>query len=251
MPHLLIRIATLVTFAGSATALFVPIALGQSLPGTPIPPPPLLTLELQFPGSRTWIGRASCTITGSSHSQPDYSGTETHTWQIIPWLIYTNGSMTFYAETWTATGSGKNNKDSWTVNATGRDKNGTPIPGYLQFWLPPNSNLLNIKRWSDQQVDFNGSVGGQSAEVGEPAFPGPVSGIAPNQSFGFIVADQNVVDSVKSPANVTATTTGAILSNEPGDGVNDWTCNWDFEYPPLHLQPLPPKSLMKPDLLKR
>jgi hypothetical protein len=64
--------------------------------------------------------------------------------------------------------------------------------------------------------------------------------------FQNIVADPNIKDSVKNPSPVTMMNMGSILSNEPGDGVNNWTCQWDFEYPPLHLQPLPHKSLVKP-----
>jgi hypothetical protein len=246
MSHRLMGIATLVTLAGCATALFGPTALGQPLSDwTQVQPRPALKLELQFPGSKTWTGSASCTGTGSSSMKdPNYSGTETHTWTIIPWLIYTDGTHTYYAETWTATGSGSNSTNSWTVNATGKDINGQPTPGYLWFRL--SSGLLNISRFSTQQVDHTGSSGGLSADVGEPAFPGPLVGPASNQSFGTIVADPTVLDSVKSPANgVTLKTVGSSLSNEPGDATTSWTCTWDFEYAP-HLQPLPRKPLVKP-----
>jgi len=63
--------------------------------------------------------------------------------------------------------------------------------------------------------------------------------------FQTIVADPNIKDSVKGTSSMT-TNNQSILANEPSDGVNNWTCQWDFEFPPLHLQPLPPKSLVKP-----
>jgi hypothetical protein len=246
--HNLMRIATLATIAGCATALFGPTALGQPDPSwTQVPPPPLFELQLQFPGTRTWVGSASCHVTAKSPmNNTNYSGDETHTWTIIPWVIYTNStnSMTYYAETWTATGTGTDGKQTWTVNATGKIKVGgnnyVPAPGYLQFWLPPNSSLLNIARFSSQQTDPSGATGGLSTQVWELPFPGPVSAT----NFQTIVADPNIKDSVKGTSSMT--NSGNILANEPGDGVNNWTCQWDFEYPPLHKQPLPPKSLVKP-----
>jgi hypothetical protein len=253
--HNLMRIATLATIAGCATPLFGPTALGQpDSSWTQVPPPSLFELQLQFPGTRTWVGSASCHVTATSpKDNTSYSGDETHTWTIIPWVIYTNTtkSMAFYAENWTATGTGGDGTRTWTVNATGKIKdaggNYFPAPGYLAFWLPPNSGLLNIARFSAGQTDPSGSTGGLSASVGEIAFPGPVLPTNPSGSdpvFQTIVADPNIKDSVKGTSS--NLTHGSILSNEPGDGVNNWTCQWDFEYPPLHVQPLPPKSLVKP-----
>jgi hypothetical protein len=184
-------------------------------------------------------------VTASSPSNKDYSGTETHTWEIIPWVIYTNStnSMTFYAENWTATGQGKNASQTWTVNAKGT------APGYLQFWLPPNSSLLNIKRWSTQQTDYNGTSGGNTTTISELAFPGPVSGSPP--AFENIVATAGVIDSVKSSSPVMLTDGGSILANEPSDGVNIWTCQWNFKYQPLHLSPISSGLLVKPPPLGR
>jgi hypothetical protein len=83
--HNRMRIATLATIGGCATALFGPIALGQPDPTwTQVPPPSLLQLQLQFPGTRTWVGAASCNVTATSH--------ETHTWTIIPWVVYTDSN---------------------------------------------------------------------------------------------------------------------------------------------------------------
>jgi hypothetical protein len=246
--HTLMRIATVATIAGCATSLFGPTALGQPDPSwTQVPPPSLFELQLQFPGTRTWVGSASCHVTATSpKNNTNYSGEETHTWTIIPWVIYTNNtkSMTFYAENWTATGSGKDGTRTWTVNATGKMKVGmnnyVPTPGYLHLWIPPNTGLLNIARFSSQQTDPSGSTGGLSTEVWEIDFP--------KGAQNPIVATPGIIDSViTTPANPwTQTTNGAILSNEPGDGVNKWSCSWDFEYLPLHVQPLPPTSLVKP-----
>ena len=242
MSHRLMRIAALATVAGCATALFGPTALGQPQTWLKVPPPPLLPHLQQYWQYTTWWGSATCTVTATSpKTDTSYSGTETHKWEIIPWDIYTDnppGTFTYFAENWTATGTGMNSTKNWTVNA-----HSDTGPGFLKFWLPPGSSLLNIGRQSSQQTSHNGSTGGNSTQVWELNFPGSaVSGTSPNQNFSTaIVASQGVINSVQGSSSMKST--GIILTNEPNDGVNSWTCSWNFQYGPPLLSPVPPHKL--------
>lgn len=221
--------ATLATVC--ATALLGPAALGQPQGATKVPPPDLLGHLAEYWETSTWFGSATCTVMGMNGT--GYSGTETHKWEIIPWDIYTTASMAYFAENWTATGMGQGGGKHWTVNAKG------PSPGYLQFWLPPGSSLLNIARSSSQQTDHHGSTGGNSTQVWEVAFPGPVL----MNNFQPIVATPGVVNSIQGTSSLT--TTGGILSNEPGDGTNSWTCSWNFQYHPVYPSPPPGPHIIK------
>jgi hypothetical protein len=170
----------------------------------------------------------TCIVTG--HSPKDdisYGGQETHKWEIIPWLIYTDSNNnTYYAENWTASGSGSKSGNTWTVNAHGS------VPGYLWFRLPVGSNLLEISRVSSQQTAQMGSTSGSVLEI-----PFPTTDAA----TGAIDIVQGSLQKRAVPAN--------ILTNEPADGVNDWDCMWKFEYRPLYLSPKP-GALVRPPLVR-
>jgi Divergent InlB B-repeat domain len=214
MPRLT-HVVVLATLA--ATGLFGPTALAQPAGSTQVAPPATVPLELQ---ASTWVGSASCTVTGmNSKNDPSYSGTETHKWEIIPWVIYTNSdnSIVYYAEQWTAVGGGGDSKESWSVNAKG------PVPGYLQFWLPPGSSLLNIKRWSSQLEDHTGATVTNKSTLAKSTSP-----VWELNNFPTSVATLNVPNVVEGSSSFMLP--GNFLVKEPNDAENQWDCSWDFEY---------------------
>lgn len=237
MPHRLTHVVILAALA--ATALFGPTALAQPTGSTPVPPPPSFPPEYQDWAARTWFGSASCHLIGSSPTT-NYMGDETHTWEIVPWVIFTTSSMVFYAENWTATGKDKITGHAWTIKAKAQSF------GYLQFWLPPGSNLLHIRRWSAGLKDPNGATNSGNNNnpppVWEALFPGPVNPVSNN--FDDIVATPGIVNSVQGSSSLT--TTGSTMVGQPSDGKTTWDCKWDFQYRPNQITRLPgPDS--KPD----
>jgi alpha-tubulin suppressor-like RCC1 family protein len=229
MPHPL-HVLVLTTLA--ATALFGPTALAQPTGSTPVPPPPSFPAEYQYWAAKTWFGSASCHLIGSSPTT-NYMGDETHTWEIVPWVVFTTGSMVFYAENWSATGKDKITGHAWTIKAKALSY------GYLQFWLPPGSNLLHIIRESSGLKDPNGATDSNNNNkpdpVWEPSFPGPVNPVSNN--FDPIVATPSIVDSVQGSSSLT--TTGSIMVGQPSDGKTTWDCMWDFQYRPNQITRLP------------
>jgi hypothetical protein len=212
MSHRWMRIATLAMVAGGTIALSVP---------TFAQPP----LNHDYWNTTRWRGAATCTVTGSSPSNSDYTYQETHRWEVNPSTLWSWYIFQYYWANWTVTGHGSNADFSWTTNGYSQD--------ILQFSVPEGGNQLTVVNLYDNppSQDIAGITVRSKAN-------GTYSTAAVSElTFPTIVTKPNVINSVKD--NSSTTINKAILFKEPSDAINTVTCAWDFEYQPILLKPLP------------